>query len=241
MNTAVHFGRFELAVIFSLMSLPLHGGVISTFTGIDPGVGPGGAHINSQTAANSFATTVGSALGGSINFENMSVGTGVPLSFGGGSLTATNAGGPLFAQVQSGGSASLGFNTTPGGTNFFQVNQDLATQPTVITFNFADPISAFGAYISGLGTSAGSLRVWFDDGQLESLPVEGNASGGVLFFGFLSDAKTSAVHLQLDTVGGIVDDGIGIDDVVFTTPEPGSIGLFGVAAAMYAFSRFKRK
>src|SRR4051794_5784084 len=118
MNRAVQFRGFGFALLVALMSLPAEAGIVSTFTGTDPGAVPGGPHFNSQIASNSFAFTVGSALTGGINFENMSVGTGVPLSFLGGTLTATNAGAPLVAQVQSGGSSGLGFNTTPGGSNF---------------------------------------------------------------------------------------------------------------------------
>lgn len=242
MNRIVQLGGFSAVILMMLLS-PVQAGVVSIFTGSDPGVGPGGAHPISQSAADSFAAAAGASLTRHVDFENMSIGTGVPLSFLGGSLTASNAGtSSLVAQVQNSGSSALGFNTTAGGANFFQINQDNATQPTLITFNFAQPVWGFGAYISGLGTSIGSLRVWFDDGQLQNIPVSGNPTGGVLFFGFLSDSKTNAVNLQLDTVGGFVDDGIGVDDVVFTaTPEPGTFGLLGAAAAgLGLFRRVRR-
>lgn len=249
MNRAVKFGWIGTFFLTALLSVPVQAGVINTYTGSDPGAVPGGSHFFSDIAANSFRTAVGPSLNGSINFENMSVGAGVPLSFAGGTITADNPSSPLIAQVQTGGSAAMGFNTTAGGANYFRVDQDNASQRTLVTFTFDSPIWAFGAYITGLGTSTGSLNVWVNDGQIETLPVSGSATGGSIFFGFLLNSKTSAVNFQLNPVGGVANDGFGIDDVAFATaarsdaaiPEPGTFALLGLSAISLGLLRRDRR
>jgi hypothetical protein len=240
MNRAALFGVRAL-VMATVISLPAEAGILNIYTALDPGAGPSDPHPNSSAVEAAFQTAAGPALHNFVTFENMSVGTGVPLSFSSGTITASNPSALFLAQVQSGGSAAMGYNTTPGGSNYFRVDQNNGTVPTVVTFTFDSPIWAFGAYVTGLGTAAGALNVWFDDGVIQTIPVEGSSKGGVLFFGFISDNRTNSVTFQLDPVDGFVNDGIGIDDVQFASnPEPATLSLVGLAAVAFGLVRRRR-
>ena len=75
-----------------------------------------------------------------------------------------------------------GYNTTARGKQFFGVWPDPNGAAAAIEFDFASdavphntmrqPIQAFGAYITGLGTAVGQLSVEFYDGSMQSLCLQ---------------------------------------------------------------------
>jgi hypothetical protein len=152
-----------------------------------------------------------------IDFEALSLGNFVSLQVAPGvtaTLSGTDVEGGIVADgLGFWGTSVLGYNTTTAGEQFigFEPIFDIGTASIEFSFDF--PIQAFGAYITGLGTANGDLFVEFDDGSVQSLPVVGNSSGGVLFFGFTdAGAAIVGVTLELADVFGSRDIS-GVDDV----------------------------
>ena len=126
--------------------------------------------------------------------------------------------------------ALFGVNTTPSGTRFAYSNNAAAS----LTFNFINPIDAFGAYFGGLQTA--STRILFSDGSAQAIPLGGDPNnGGFSFVGFTSTgASISSVTINVPF------DLISVDDVRFraesgAVPEPATWGLmiagFGMVGA----------
>jgi hypothetical protein len=136
-----------------------------------------------------------------------------------------------------------GFNTTPGGAYFLEV------QAGTVTFTFATPTQFFGAYLTGVQTFFPSEDITFSDGtsELISVPETGTSGsvGAVDFVGF-TDAGKSISSITLNAGNAAQGaDYIGIDDVSYQSfasttsavPEPDSIALLitgglGLAAAL---------
>lgn len=188
------------------------------FTGVDAGAGPGTTYSSSNAAAASFASAAGAigttklitfesvALGA---FSTITVGTGVTLTTQGGNSIISNE----FTDLLS------GFNTTPGGSQYIDV------ESVYLTFNFATGINSFGAYFTGVQDGLGTELITFDDGTSQSIALTAppNNSGGVEFIGF-----TDAGHKISSVTIGSADDSIGIDDVRYgVVPEPSSFVLLG--------------
>jgi hypothetical protein len=139
-----------------------------------------------------------------------------------------------FDTIRSDSDLSLGFNTTPGGTNFLSLDSANTDRRVAATFTFSNPIDAFGAYFSGAGNSDGGVFIRFDDGTTERLRVvrpNSTDPGYVGFFGFTDFGKSiSSVTLRVGIRGGSSDDIIGVDDIRFQTitPEPGMLGALGL-------------
>jgi PEP-CTERM motif len=108
--------------------------------------------------------------------------------------------------------ALCGGNTTPGGSFYLSIEGGTAT------FNFATPISAFGAYFSGLQVPN---TLTFDDGAPQSVAMPFDFSnGGMAFVGF-TDPGASITSVTVNANNDI----IGVDDVFYsgstnTIPEP---------------------
>lgn len=122
-----------------------------------------------------------------------------------------------------------GYNTTPGGSHFVEMmGGDL-------TFTFAKPIQAFGAYFSGIQTNFFDDTVTFSDGTSETLHIPGTGTsintGALSFVGFTDIGKsitsiTINAGIPGDPAAGFDD--IGVDDVQFqaaAVPEPNSMAL----------------
>jgi hypothetical protein len=219
---------------------PIHA---ATFSGKDAGVNGSGARPNSDTAASQFDAAAG-ALGtiNLINFESLTLG----------SLSSSTS----FPKVTILGKANnyisdgtdfdipsapvVGFNTTSGGSKFLRTwNFD------TVTFKFVDPIQAFGAYITGLGTRRGDVMLQFNDGSSQSYNLSNilrNGSvGGASFFGF-TEAGKSISSVSFAEMTGNRDDGAdlyGIDDVRFVSssqpiPTPALLpGLMGIGLGVW--------
>src|SRR5215471_4595992 len=149
---------------------------VVTFLGMDNGVGPGGAFPVSNAAAASFAAATGAF--NTINFESAPVGLfGSLVVAPGVTVTLTNAdpapspcpGGACggISNVDQHSPTPLGFNTTVGGSKFLQVwpSFNSATGEDV-TFTFATPIYAFGAYLTDTQVGfPGPITLTFNDGS----------------------------------------------------------------------------
>jgi hypothetical protein len=127
----------------------------------------------------------------------------------------------------------------------FTPKVNIGTAGATLTFN--TPIEYFGAYISGLGSAAGTLNAKFNDGTVQSLGIAGGSGGGVQFFGFTSFGNPiTKLDLVLDGVYG--SRGIfSIDDVITSlkpdyvddgqVPEPASASLVIAALGLLAVRR----
>lgn len=125
-------------------------------------------------------------------------------------------------------SSLCGYNTTPGGAGFLSLYGGEAT------FDFLDPILAFGAYFSGAQIEG--ITLTFNDGEVRSIDVPGHY--GIDFVGF-SDPGKAITQVKLN----IGNDIMAMDDLRFTTafeqtggvPEPATWALmiagFGLVGA----------
>jgi hypothetical protein len=200
---------------------------IVTFTGYDPGqaapIGP-----NSAAGQASFLAAAGPTS--EITFETPLPGN---VTITGGSITNASSGFALF-----------GGNTTPGGAFYLQLVGGTAT------FNFANPISVFGAYFSGVQLDE---TLTFNDGSSQTVTVPGggtsvNSVGGMSFAGF-TDFGASISSITVNAGPGCSNcDIIGVDDVFITRggsaiPEPATwtLMLLGFASLGYGGYREARR
>lgn len=198
----------------------------------------------------------------SFGFERpINVGTGPTLdvSFTGsaGAISASLSGNT--GQQVVGNSVSGRFNTTTGGSQYWQVDSSVSGAFS-ITFNRS--ISAFGFYGTDIGDFGGVLSLvltpW-NGGPEETLVVrpqsQNNAAGGsLLFFGF-SDVNSEYRRVSFMSSGtGTAVDYFGFDDFVVAdrgqirtpttppgVPEPGSLALVGLALCAAGYARKARK
>lgn len=206
-------------------------GTITTFSGSDVGAGPTDPRPNSDAAAASFDAAA-SSLGSEqvITFEsspvgafsNLQVAPGVSLT--GISFNMQNQ--AILSAPFNTPAALYGYNTTSGGSNFVFLTGGS------VTFTFATPTEAFGAYISGVSFDGDSMT--FNDGTAESIPIPdpSQSLGGIDFVGFTDTTAVTSV-----TINGAFDL-IGVDDVRYLSaaavPEPAGLRLcaFSVLAAL---------
>ena len=239
----------QLAVALSIFALPGLSAFASpiTYSGQDIVSTTSSPTPNSNAAAASFAAAAaGLGTVSTINFEsaplgsfsNLAIASGVSVSgsdVGGNNQTIRNTTNfPLAPTLD-------GFNTTPGGANFVEM------QGGTLTFTFTTPTQFFGAYFTGVQNFFGDY-VTFSDGttQVINVPDAGTSDsvGAVDFVGFTDAGKSiSSVTINAGSYEEGYDD-IGVDDVSYQsapstapTPEPGSIillltGGLGVAGAV---------
>jgi hypothetical protein len=204
------------------------------FNGQDSGATPGSPLPQSQAAESSFdavAGTLGTVQ--KIDFESLPV--NVPtfssnLSLGSGvSAELSGAWVPTSTGISNDvGNASHGFNSTPGGSKYLKLTLDgtLGTSATV-SFQFSQPIQAFGAYLGGIGTGGCSqVTVQFNDGTAEELGLasQGASGGGMQFFGFVSPgaAISTVTFVESSINGNFVGDSYSVDDLRYVTQAAGS-------------------
>jgi hypothetical protein len=220
---------------------------VVTFTGGDAGANSTDPRPTSNATAASFDAAAG-ALGtlSLINFESAPVGTYTSLPIAPGvTLTGTdftgNSSGQSIRNTPFGSPDGLfGYNTTSGGANFAFVNGGS------VTFTFATPISAFGAYISGLQLDGETIT--FNDGTSRTIAIP-NLGSGVEFVGF-TDVGALITSLKVDTTSATFPSGdfIGIDDVryvatgtVSSVPLPGALPLFATGLGALGLLGWRRK
>jgi hypothetical protein len=205
---------------------------VLTYFDVDNGVAPGSPFPQSAGAAAVFVNEVGPLS--LLTFEGLAAGAVPSFSPAAGvtlSRTGFNYGGGYTGvSTYEYGLAALGFNTTPGGTNWFGAPQG------TMTFTFDTPITAWGAFLTGAESTIGpQILASFDNGTPQQVAIPSTSAGGVQFIGITSDTAFSSI-----TLSKITDsiDAWGIDDVYYTTqatPEPATAallaaGLLGLAA-----------
>lgn len=208
-------GRYLLAASLSVAPLSVALGAPIVFSGFDAGSGSLATSPNATAAASAFDAAVSAAS--LVTFDSA-----VPAGFAtsGGSITSI-----------SGCAAALcGYNTTSGGSMF-----NLAFGGS-ITYTFATPISAFGAYFTGW--QIGNQTLTYTDGSTVTLTMpNGISQGGSLFYGF-SDAGASIASVTYSAVNDIV----AVDDIRFggngnAVSEPATLALLATALIGLGFAR----
>lgn len=219
-------GPFVLSVLPALSVLPVPAiaqeRVVEQFSGNDPGAGADAPRPNSERAASDFDTAA--RLLGPLNvitFEGLPQGAFSTLQAAPGvsvSQTGTTSEGGIIRGcfLDCASDVRRGYNVTAGGSQYVGVALIFDVGTATVEFTFETPIEAFGTYFIGLGTANGDLSVEYDDGTRQSIPIRGNAGGGVQFFGFTArGAAIDVITLALRNVRGSRDN-YSIDDVRFT-------------------------
>jgi len=163
------------------------------FEGYDAGAASLGAARTAKAAADAFDLATGRI--NLVDFESAPSGA----TFVGGDITDTSGC----------AAARCGFNTTAGGSMFYNNNSN-AFDTWTITFDSA--VDSFGAYFSGW--QLGDSTITYTDATTTVLDMtDGESAGGLLFFGFVdSGASIASVSLEfVETAADIVS----MDDVRF--------------------------
>jgi hypothetical protein len=242
--------KFSLATVLTAASIFALGvgsparAAIVTFSGGDAGANSTDPRPISNATAASFDTAAG-ALGTEnlITFESASVGSytslviapGVTLT--GTDFTGDSSGQSILNAPFGTPDGFFGYNTTSGGTNFAFINGGF------ITFSFATPIQAFGAYFTGLQLD--NETITFNDGSTQTITIP-NLGSGVQFEGFTDSGKLiSSVEINTTSTANPAGDFVGVDDLRFVangggpaTPEPATwvmmlVGFAGLVHAAY--------
>lgn len=233
-----------LAAVCAL-ALPCYAGP-TVYSGADPGANSTDPRPNSVAAAGLFDAAAG-GLGAIslLDFESSPLGAFSSLTPAPGvTITGADVGGSNQTVLNApfGAPDNLyGYNTTLGGSKF------VSLYGGTLTFTFADPIQAFGAYFSGLqGSVVGTETLTFSDGNTQTVNIP-DMSGGIAFVGF-TDAGMSVSSILLNVNYDIV----GVDDVRFVktgqqaggnVPEPGSLAFLvgvGIAGTILGRRRMRR-
>jgi hypothetical protein len=197
--------------------------VVTGFSGIDVGAGPGDDRDNSDAAAANFDAAA-SAIGPLVieDFEGFAeeiftskILTEMTVTFSG------VTGGLSGIRGETADPQIRGYNTTDGGARHLRMASDDpgGSGTASVTFTPDEPIEAWGAYFTGVGTVGNtSVEIVFADGSEQTVPVTGAATGGVGFFGFTDPGKfieIVTVEQTFDDAAGDFLDFIGIDDIRF--------------------------
>lgn len=263
-GTNVWFRAVALVGFMALMLIgesPVMADSVIVYQGIDPNVTVGST-LTSSNAAQASYLAAASALGtyNLITFENAPLGNFTTLDLGNGvTLALTNTNTQPFHSPGINNSTNepgFGFNTTPGGANFFRfvtqyINNGASTSADA-TFSFAAPVTSFGGYFTGLGGGGDSITINFTNGVSETfnLALSNTPSCNpscAEFFGF-TDAGSSVNSIDLNIAFTNTSGQnnfayfVGVDDVQFTTvPEPGTFALLGTGllSMRLLLSRFR--
>jgi hypothetical protein len=197
------------------------------FHGQDEGVNFSDPRPNSEAAHASFIAAAG--LLGSLSvetFEDQEIGDPSVVALGGGvtlSMDNFQDGDGIITGPQT---AAYGFNTTPGGEKYLSFNADDNFRPCVAQLTFDQPISSFGAYISGVGTTLGFTRIRWNDGTDHEYTMTGDNDGGCEYFGFTGPQTVTQITILIDLQADSAYDVVGLDDFEYArsaVPEPASV------------------
>jgi hypothetical protein len=244
-------GAFAYACVLSFVC-SLSAGSITTYKGVDENVTVGSTLTNSNAAQSMYmSAALGIGTYHLINFESAPLGNFTSLNLGSGAMLklSNTYQGTNFSPGITNDTANpgLGFNTTPGGANFFRLFTQYIPNATSTTadaiFSFSTSIDSFGAYFTGLGAGSGVVTLNFSDGVSQTFTLANfltpcGIPSCAEFFGFTDPgASISSIDLRTTYTNTTGDPNnsyayvYGVDDVQFTTttPEPSSLLLMGSA------------
>ncbi len=220
--------RLVFAVLTALFCCSISADV-TVFSGIDAGAGPGDPRPNSDAAHAAFVAASPLAGRRIIDFEGLPLGIleSGPIGFRVDMSSTGQDPGCLGGQgVRVSASATLGYNTTSGGSKDLGFCAGFGLESSM-GFTFHSSINSFGAYFTGIGTVAASVTLDFNDGSSQSIPLLGAASGGAAFYGFIDPGKRiTFVEINEINVGNSRDI-FGIDDMEFTVTPPVAVPTTG--------------
>jgi hypothetical protein len=222
-------------------------GAYTIFFGQDLGLGEGtplpvASRINSTAAQNSFlANLVGV---GTETFEGFPTGTSAPLNLTfPGAGTATLGGTGAIATVTPGSTNGFGRYAVTG-SNYWEGTDDF-------TITFGAPVAAFGFWGVDIGDFNGQVTLTLQGGGVVNLVVPNStniAGGSVLYYGLIAEG---AGELFTSITFGNTNPGVdffAFDDMtigsieqVRPTPEPGTLALLGLAAALAGAAARRRR
>jgi hypothetical protein len=217
---------------------------------------------NSNAASSAFQAAPAGPILKTIDFESVPLTVGDhPISLGDGvTLTFTNAntGTPFQTAITNSTADPSVFNTTPGGANFLEYANAFAAYPgsqtAVATFTFSSAVYSFGADLTGLfgendPTAPFQYSYQFNDGSAQSIALHGpntSTASTAGFYGFTDTNAFSSVSLVATITNNDPTPNrtwtvyVGVDDVTYSTPEPGSLMLLGSGMAVLAACWRKR-
>jgi hypothetical protein len=238
------------AAVFSAGSASAY----SVFSGEDLNSSPTVRLASTPNASLASANFLASLIGvGTETFESFAPGTNAPLnlSFPGAGTATLSGGNGTIERVL--GTGTNGAGRYPiSGTNFWEVN---AGGGGNFSIAFSTPVAAFGFWGVDIGDFGGTVTLTLTGGGSTTLNVgntqgsSGSTDGSVLFYGLIaSGAGELFTSITFNTTIGqgdifaFDDMTIGSLQQVRPTPEPGSLALFGLAAALAgAVVRIRRR
>ena len=223
-------------------------GAYTIFFGQDLGLGegtplPAVSRINSTAAQNSFLSNLVGV--GTETFEGFATGTSAPLNLSfPGAGTATLGGTGSIATVTPGTTNGVG-RYAISGSNFWEVSSGN------FTIGFSAPVAAFGFWGVDIGDFNGQVTLTLQGGGVVNLTVPNSiniAGGSVLYYGLIAEG---AGELFTSITFGNTNPGVdffGFDDMtigsieqVRPTPEPATLALLGLAAALAGAAARRRR
>jgi len=219
---------------FAPLLLAGHAMAVTFFNGVDPVAGPTDPRPQSNLSAFLFDTVAG--WNGTVNYidlEPLSVGSGTGFVLDPNVSVSTTTG---TLAISNSPSNNIGYNTTVAGVNHLQFLPPFDNSRTEFVFNFASPISAFGAYVTGLqGDFAGVVTVEFVDSSNISRvftlqkPTPRNDVASTQFFGFVDTVNAPITTIKVASTGDrtLGRDIWSFDDIryVNAVPEPATMGV----------------
>jgi hypothetical protein len=170
---------------------------------------------NSNNARNDFIGQLDTY--GEQDFEGFANGTVPPIALDfppGSPVTATLSNNGIVNNFRDRGR----FNTTAGGSNYYQVVTGNDFQ-----IEFSTDVAAFGFYGTDIGDFQGQLVIEFYDENdnllfSEDVGASGAPNENILFYGIVADSAFRSVRFS--AIGG--NDGFGFDDMIVGTASPGT-------------------